>query len=99
MFGTRWEPVEAAAELEKIIKDERCPYNIHRSVIVDPDRREGYRIYATSVGGFFEDTGVNIRVLKDPVKGAVIIVENDGKSTQSKVNEIEQKLREEYFRT
>jgi hypothetical protein len=99
VFKTRWGPTSATDAIEKIIKQEKLPYNVHQKVEVTPGSKGDYWIQAKSVNGFHHNTGGYFHVMPgENGLGSVITVEGDSNTSEHEARDLEEKTREEYFK-
>jgi len=97
VFRTRWNPTDAANELEKVVR-RNSPRNIGDEVHTNTDGHGGYNIEAESHSGYFHDSGVIIHVQPNlHGTGSVVTVEGDHKTPGSEVQDIEERLKKRYF--
>lgn len=101
VFKTRWNPTDAANELEGIARNDGhggTMGNIGQHVETDPDGRGGYVIRAESREGHYHNTGVQIHVRPDETgRGSVVTVEGDHKTGSQEAASVEKDLAQKYF--
>jgi hypothetical protein len=99
MFKTAWKPSDAAGEIEKIVKSQALPHNVHQRVSVAEESDGSFTIKADSIKGAWHNPGITINV--DPSRssrGSVVTVVPDSNTSSDEANRIEAKLNEEYFK-